>query len=402
MKAILIATTLLILVPFVVQAQVKASLVAADSSVQPGHSTTVALRMEHQPHWHSYWVNAGTGYATSLQWELPAGWTAGDIQWPTPILIRDSHGNVTGHGYDGVLYLPVTVTPPADAKAGEKVTLKAQATWLMCADVCNPGSADVSLTLPVSSGAPKRDAAVESELTKMPMPQAQDGWRMSATRTPKSVTLSVAGGGPMQSAHFFSEDAYIQYDQPQPANTAGGRLTMTLPIASDAEAGTEKLVGILAYTDEKGVYRGTKVSVPFGSGGAAAGIPTAESAPKPSAAMPGSQLGSSQATGVGGASLFATLLLAFLGGLILNLMPCVFPVLGIKIVGFVNEAGSDQRQVTMHGLMFTLGVLLSFWALAGVLAALRAGGQELGWGFQLQSAPFVFGLTVVMLASVDA
>jgi DsbC/DsbD-like thiol-disulfide interchange protein len=125
---------LLLLAPLAAQAQVKASLVAADSSVQPGKSITVALRLEHEPHWHTYWINAGTGYATSLQWELPPGWKAGAIQWPTPILIKDSHGNVTGHGYDGVLYLPVTVTPPANAKAGESVTLKAQAKWLMCAD----------------------------------------------------------------------------------------------------------------------------------------------------------------------------------------------------------------------------------------------------------------------------
>jgi thiol:disulfide interchange protein/DsbC/DsbD-like thiol-disulfide interchange protein len=384
MKAISIFTALLALTPLAAQAQVRASLVAADSSLQPGRSTTVALRLDHAPHWHTYWVNAGTGYPSSLKWDLPAGWKAGDIQWPTPIKILSPEGDVTGNGYDGVLYLPMTLTAPADAKG--EVTLKAKAKWLMCADVCIPGSEDVSLTLPVSADAPKRNAAVEGALARMPMPRAQGGWKMSAMRAGKNVTLTVDGAGPIESAHFFSEDAYIPYDRPQTANAAGGKLTLTLPIAQDVEAGTERLAGILAYKDEQGVYRGAKVNVPFDSGGAAA------------VAASSTRSGSGSAASIGAASLsIGVLALAFLGGLILNLMPCVFPVLGIKIMGFVNAAGSDRRRVTLHGLIFTMGVLLSFWALAGLLAALRAGGDQLGWGFQLQSAPFVFVLTVVML-----
>ena len=382
---------LVALMPLAAQAHVKASLVAADTSVQPGKSTTVALRLEHEPRWHSYWINAGTGYATSLEWDLPAAWKAGDIEWPTPILIKDSHGNVTGHGYDGVVYLPVELTAPADAKPGKDVTLAADAKWLMCADVCIPGQARVSLTLPVSAEMPAPDAAVRAGLAKMPMPEAHAGWKMTGTRSTKEVTLTVTGAESVRAPHFFSEDAYIQFDQPQVVGGSGNEVTITLPIAADATAETQRLVGILAYTDEKGSYGGAKVSVPFSAEGASAAsgsesthAQAANAANAPSAAA-------------GGNSFFATLLLAVLGGVILNLMPCVFPVLGIKVVGFVNEAGSDRRKVTMHGLMFTLGVLLSFWTLAGLLAALRAGGQELGWGFQLQSAPFVFGLTVVML-----
>jgi len=377
-KAYLVVMPLVALTPLAAQAHVKASLVAADTSVQPAKSTTVALRLEHEPRWHSYWINAGTGYATSLEWDLPAAWKAGDIQWPTPILIKDSHGNVTGHGYDGVVYLPVELTAPADAKAGNDVTLAAEAKWLMCADVCIPGQARVSLTLPVSAEMRAPDAAVRAGLAKMPMPEAHAGWKVTAARGTKDVTLIVTGAESVRSPHFFSEDAYIQYDQPQIVGASGNELTITLPIAEDANAETQRLVGILAYTDEKGAYGGAKVSVPFSAEGA-----SAASNVQPAAAS--------------GTSFFATLLLAALGGVILNLMPCVFPVLGIKVIGFVNEAGSDRRKVTMHGLMFTLGVLSSFWTLAGLLAALRAGGQELGWGFQLQSAPFVFGLTVVIL-----
>ncbi|HEY8991129.1 MAG TPA: protein-disulfide reductase DsbD domain-containing protein, partial [Luteolibacter sp.] len=117
----------------VAHAQVQATLVAADQSVQPGHPFTVGLRLAHDAHWHSYWINPGTGYPTSLAWKLPPGWKASDIHWPVPRVVRDTTGMVTGNGYEGVIYLPVTLTPPADLKPGEIVTLAADAKWLMCA-----------------------------------------------------------------------------------------------------------------------------------------------------------------------------------------------------------------------------------------------------------------------------
>lgn len=383
--------------PLAVQAQVSASLLAADTSVQPGRPLTVAVRLDHEPHWHTYWLNAGTGYPTRLKWDLPAGWKAGDIQWPTPITIK-LQGEVTGNGYEGVLYLPVTLMPPADAKPGE-AKLQVEAKWLMCADVCIPGSGTATLSLPVSQDPPRPNAAVRAGLARMSMPQSPGGWKIAAKRGAKDVTLAVEGGGAIRSAHFFSEDGFIQYDLPQQASDNGGQLTLTLPIAEDAEMSTKKLVGVLAYTDGSGQYRGARLDVSFGSEGPA--LAAAESSTTASPGF-GTEGGAGSAGGgskvaTTSASLFGTLLLALVGGLILNLMPCVFPVLGIKVVGFVNQAGSDRRKVTLHGLMFTLGVLLSFWSLAAVLAGLRAGGEELGWGFQLQSPAFVFVLAVVML-----
>lgn len=372
-----IAVVMGLAAPIMAQSQVRASLVSAQMSVQPGRPFTVALRMEHEPHWHSYWLNAGTGYPTHLKWDLPAGWNAGAIQWPTPILIKDAQGNITGHGYDGVLYLPITVTAPANAKTGEDVVLKAAANWLMCADICIPGKADVGLTLPVSADTPKPDAEVQAELAKMPMPHDAQGWHVAASKDAKTTMLYVAGPDVIGDPHFYSESEFIQYDKPQQVTGTSQKLALSLPIAADSRELPGKLVGLLAYTDGSGAYRGLKVDVPFSSA-------------------------NMEAAAIGGTAAAATLsagivVLAFLGGLILNLMPCVFPVLGIKVVGFVNEAGSERRKVTLHGLAFTLGVLLSFWVLAGALAALRAGGQQLGWGFQLQSAPFVFVLAVVLL-----
>jgi thiol:disulfide interchange protein len=391
-----VTAALLVLGSFAARAQVQASLVAADRSVQPGHPLTVALRLDQQPTWHTYWISAGTGYPTKLQWNLPTGWTGGDIQWPTPVMIKNEQGDVTGNGYTGVVYLPVTLTPPANAKSGGQVTLKALAKWLMCADVCIPGQANLTLTLPMSSQSPEPDAVVRAELAKMPMPKSAPAeWRITAHRTANQALLRISGDVALTSPHFYSEDAFVQYDGAQQLTAGPNTLTLTLPVSDDSDASTQNVVGVLAYTDSTGAYHGVLVNAPLSAvgGAAAAGIHDSGSE-SPSPSSTGTRFATSGGSTMG---LGLTLLFALLGGLILNLMPCVFPVLGIKIVGFVNQSGSERHKVTTHGLVFTLGVLLSFWALAGVLAMLRAGGEQLGWGFQLQSPVFVFGLTVVML-----
>jgi thiol:disulfide interchange protein DsbD len=402
-------------------AQVHASLVAAESSAQPGKPFTVALRLEHQPHWHTYWVNAGTGYPTSLTWTLPPGWTASDIQWPVPGLIKDPQGKVTGHGYEGVIYLPVTITPAADATAGQSVTLKAKADWLMCQESCMPGSAEVQLALPIAAGTPSatKEAA---ELARQPMPEKPAGWTITATHSGKSVTLTVQGGGALQAPHFFSDDGFIAYEEAQVIKQMGDTIEFTLAVAADPDPAVKKLSGVLAYTDAKGVYRGAQVDAAFaanhvvanaattagsnqqpggsGQGSDVSGQKSASdqmSAVSNQAPTSGSQLSTLNSQPAAASSLAATLALAALGGLILNFMPCVFPVLGIKILGFVNQSGSNRRLVTLHGLVFSSGVLGSFWTLAAVLAGLRAGGSQLGWGFQLQSPAFVFALAAVML-----
>jgi DsbC/DsbD-like thiol-disulfide interchange protein/cytochrome c biogenesis protein CcdA len=374
------------LVPTEAGAQVVTSLVPADASVQPGRPITVALRMVHQPTWHSYWVSPGTGLATTIKWTLPAGWTAGAIQWPAPKLLIDTRGNIIGNGYEGDLLLPVTLTPPADLKPGIPVSIPVAVDWLMCQDVCVPGSKKLTLSLPVLAEDPKPDpdwgTRIRDTLAQLPVPDP--AWTVTTWRAAGSVMLDVApAGGPARPPpaadhlHFFSRDGTVAYDQPQPAKSDGhGGVLLTLPAATDGPANAARLVGVL--TSAEGWRSGTPlpglaIDAAFGP------APALASAPPP----PGTLLG--------------TLVLAFFGGLILNLMPCVFPVLGIKILGFVNQAGADRRKVTLHGVVFTAGVLISFWALAGVLAVLRAGGSQLGWGFQLQSAAFVFGLAAAML-----
>ena len=369
---------------------VKATLVAADAAVQSGTPITVALLLVHEPHWHTYWKNPGTGLPTSLKWELPPGWKAGEIQWPAPQILKDSKGNIVGNGYEGELLLPVTLTPPADLRAGEMVVLKAEADWLMCADVCAPGSASVALQIPVAAAGPKPDATWGEKIrtTIAALPRVEASWTLTAVRREKTVTLAIVPAQPgapePQRLHFFSDDGLVAYDQPQVAQADGkGGFTLTMPLAADAAPNVAKLAGVLI--SESGWSPGNPrrglivasdlTTAPAGAAGpmAVADVPTPTT------------------------SLIGTLLLAFVGGLILNLMPCVFPVIGIKILGFVNQAGHQRSKIVAHGLAFTVGVLLSFWALAAVLAILRAGGDQLGWGFQLQSAAFVYALAVVML-----
>lgn len=389
------------LVPLTARAHVKASLVAAETAIVPGKPVQVALRLVHDAHWHTYWLNPGTGLATDIKWTLPPGWTAGPILWPAPHAIKDKTGMVTGNGYEGDLLLPVTLTPPADLAPGTKVTFNASAEWLMCEEVCMPGDAKVSLTLPVAS-TPMPDATFGPRLAAViaGLPRTDAAWKLSATRDTKNVTLNVSPAGPPtgrapipRDLRFFSDDNLVAYDLPQTVtpNSSGG-FVLTLPISSDSPKDAAQLLGVLTSETgwlADGSLRGLRVELPF-----AAAVTAASGSQLPAAKA----LSTGNAPGApASASLLSTLLLALVGGLILNLMPCVFPVLGIKILGFVNQAGHDRKKVIMHGLVFALGVLLSFWTLATVLAVLRAGGDQLGWGFQLQSPLFVFGLAAVML-----
>jgi thiol:disulfide interchange protein/DsbC/DsbD-like thiol-disulfide interchange protein len=360
--------------------RVQASLVAADQSIQPGKPFYVALRLQHDPHWHTYWVNPGTGLTTSLAWTLPPGFTASEILFPAPVVLKDRTGTVIGNGYENEIFLPVRITPPADLKPGTALELKAKAEWLMCEEVCVPGEAELSLALPVTSDAPKADGQWGGKITTTVagLPRADPAWQVTATRDTKNITLTVTPTKPTghvpTELHFFADDNLVAYELPQTVKPDGnGGFVLTLPISPDGPKETKKLLGVLIAKNgwlADGSLRGLRIDVPFGA---------AVLAPTP----------------IG--KLIGTLALAFLGGLVLNLMPCVFPVLGIKILGFVNQAGHERAKVIAHGLVFTLGVLLSFWSLAGALAILRAGGHELGWGFQLQEPVFVFALAAVML-----
>lgn len=381
----ILALLMLLAVPVTASAQVAASLVSTQPSVQPGQTVTVALRLQHQAGWHTFWQRAGTGLPTRIEWELPPGWQAGAIQWPVPTLVRNTQGDVSGYGYEGLAYLPVKLTVPANLAPGSTVTLRATASWLMCQTLCIPGKQQVSLSLPVSAQASPPDAGVLAQIARMSMPQAATGWTLAASIDKHEVTLNVAAPFALNSPHFFPLNEFIDYKQPETVANRDNRAMLKMAVDPDETMPDDsRLRGVLAYVDGEDHYRGVDMDLPFVSAAAVA------------------QVGAVGITagdgGQGGSLTLGVLALALLGGLILNLMPCVFPVLGIKVLGFVEQAGKDRGKVAARALTFTAGVLLSFWALAGVLALLRSGGEQLGWGFQLQSPGFVFALAVVMLA----
>jgi thiol:disulfide interchange protein DsbD len=378
-------------------AQVQASLVAPSGSIQPGKPFTVALRLQHQEKWHTYWINPGTGLPTSIEWKLPAGFKAGPILWPTPRPIHDAGGQIVGNGYEGETFLLTEITPPASLQPGTPVRLEANSDWLMCSESCVPGNASVSLPLSVTVNRPgpptewtgKIDAAIKH------LPAPVPGWSVSVERTPSSLKLSLT---PSKSAapariptagelRLFGNDPFIAFEQAQSISISPeGVISLVAPISQDSlKEHPTRFQGILRA--EKG----------WNASGTAPGFLIDTAIKEVAAFSTASSSTSNAAPAQSAPSLLFTLALALMGGLILNLMPCVFPVLGIKIMGFVHQSGSDRAKVIAHGLVFTLGVLLSFWTLAGVLAVLRSGGSQLGWGFQLQSPAFVFILAAIML-----
>ena len=369
--------------------QVEAELVTEVTSIQPGRTFTLALRLKHDEGWHTYWKNPGdAGLPTTIEWMLPEGFEAGSIQWPYPEIIDVS--GIINYGYSDEIFLLVDITPPENLRSDEDVTLTARVEWLMCEVICIPGSADLNLNLPVSldptSGESPWSAAFDE--TRELLPKQLDSWEVSAYRDGNRIALYLEPTGEanpdISSLYFFSADAQVVPGAPQPLRRSGAGYVLELARTDFAEKDAVSLPGIL-YSAEGWLADGSMKALGIDPGYADELMPAAISIRSDSGQ-----------TAVADGNFLGVLGLAFLGGLILNLMPCVFPVLGIKIMGFVGQAGEQKGRIVMHGLVYALGILVSFWALAAALLILRAGGEELGWGFQLQSPVFVYFLTLIL------
>ena len=385
---------------------VSAQLVSDAAAIVPGQPFTVALRLRHDPHWHSYWIAPGTGYPTSLTWTLPEGFKAGAIQWPTPHIVKDLQGKITGNGYEHEVFLLVEITPPANLSPGSTVKLETLAEWLMCETVCMPGDAKLEISFPVGPAAADAPWTGPLAAARAQLPLPGTGWDATAAHDGATLTLRLAPKPGTthvpQNLHFFAADGFNDYAKPQAVRAENGGWVIESPLDAAADQATKRLTGVLTSTNGWSAgsgYAGLAIDVALSSSSQQSAISGQPSSADPQVSS--SAVGQAKAEGfrsqVSQGSLLGTLALALAGGLILNLMPCVFPVLGIKILGFVNQSGSDKSRIVTHGLVFAAGVLLSFWALAGVLLALRAGGAQLGWGFQLQSPAFVFGMAAFLL-----
>lgn len=367
----------------------EAELVTELNGIQPGQTFWMALRLKMDEHWHTYWVNPGeAGLKTKLKWtELPAGFEAGEFHWPPPK--RYLQEDIMNYVYEDQVFLMFEVTAPDDLKARTDVTFKAKADWLECdPSMCVPGGADLTLTLPVVSTKPQwNDWHEDFEETRESWPKdLSANWSVAAHTTDEGYVLTLTPKNGVNSSpgeiYFYSSAAQVTPSGKQVLTRNGENYQLTLEKDPYYNGELKTLPGDL-NAPNGWLQNGSDKFMAISPTVDAAAPTVAASNPSTTAANPlglGSLLG-----------------LAFVGGLILNLMPCVFPVLGLKIMSFVNQAGEERGKIVLHGLVFTAGVLISFWILAGVLLALRTGGEELGWGFQLQSPGFVLALAVVLL-----
>jgi thiol:disulfide interchange protein len=364
---------------------VKAHLVSEVSSIAAGQSFWVALEFNIRDGWHTYWRNPGdSGQATTIKWQLPPGFTAGDIVWTTPH--RFELPPLMNYGYAKHAVHLVKIAAPGDLRAGTPAVLSAKASWLVCADVCIPEDAELQLKLPVSGamGALDPQDAALFAAARSDLPSAE----------PAATTARVSGGQlvialgkewgatlpQIKSLTFFPyAEGGIEYAAPQTLTRTKDAVELAVKLG-DRPPQPGAVRGVLVATELNG---NDTVTVPMeiaANLSAAAGATATAGAGKTDTSLP------------------VLMLLAMLGGLILNLMPCVFPVLSIKAIGLVEQAKKHPAAVRAKGLVFAAGVISSMLCLAAVLLALRAGGEQIGWGFQLQSPLFVTLLVYLLLA----
>lgn len=360
--------------------QVRAELVAhAPQGIAAGQPVWLGLSIQHQPHWHTYWKNPGdSGLPTTLNWQLPAGFEAGEVMWPTPQ--RLPIGPLVNFGYEGQLLLPVKLVVPADFR-GDTLPVKLHAEWLVCKEVCIPEAGDFALSLPARSAWSSNAALFDTALARQP--QAVASARAGAEVTPQALVVTVEGlpaGWQGQALSFFPETPGVIENAATVATAwKDGRWTAQVPLSAQRSESPARMAAVLTMAGQPAGVR-----VEFAVAGAW---------PAPEAAA-AAQESAADAPAAASLGLAAALLFALVGGAILNLMPCVFPVLSLKVLGFASHA-DDRRGLALGGLAYTAGVVVSFVALAAALLALRAGGEQLGWGFQLQSPAVIATLAAL-------
>ena len=367
--------------------QVRAELMAyAPQGADPGKTVWVGLQLTHQPQWHTYWKNSGdSGLPTSLRWTLPPGVLAGDIAWPTPKKI--SIGHLANFGYEGTVLLPVPLTITPDFKPAlfsPELEVKLQANWLVCKIECVPQEGEFVLRLPVKSSTALNAADFDAAFASMPQPL---GGSSSVTVDGQQLQVAVTGlpaALQSQKLDLFPETSeVIETAASWTQAWRGSTWTATVPLATHRSNSPTAMPLVLA--SGSGAERTSFVTVAAVSGTWLA--PTALQPMLPTNAAPLTYTSPPP-------SFWLALLGALLGGLVLNLMPCVFPVLAIKVMGFARHA-DDRRGQRISGLAYSAGVVASFVALGALMLALRSAGETLGWGFQLQSPAVVVALAVL-------
>jgi thiol:disulfide interchange protein len=336
-------------------------LITETNTIAPNHDFLAGLHFILDKGWHIYWTNAGdAGEPPRVDWQLPAGIIAGDLQFPAPQ--RLPLGPLMDFGYENEVLLPAPMRA-GDVHVGSKQTLRGALHFLVCSNVCIPGKADLSRTVSVAvqPGAPAPSTQSIFLNAEHHLPRALPaGASVAVTQTKNAFVVTLTTGERIATAEFYPFDQnVIANAAPQSVEPLANGVRISIPKAQDLQQGPSQLHGLIKLPD------GTAVQF-------TAAVAAAHAIPRTK--LP---------------SLWRVLGLAFLGGLILNLMPCVFPVLFIKGLSLVQSSAEERKRLRAHGAMYTLGILVSFWIIVAVLLLLRAGGSHLGWGFQFQSPYFV-------------
>jgi thiol:disulfide interchange protein/DsbC/DsbD-like thiol-disulfide interchange protein len=375
---------------------VEIELRSAARAVAPGDTIPVAIRLRPNPGWHTYWRHAGdVGSAPVVTWRLSRGATAAPLRWPAPE--RMESPPLASYGYKREVHLLGAVHVPASARVGSTIDLAAEVTWVVCHEECVAGDAAVALTVPVAARTVADEAVARvfaAEAARVPA--RVEGWRFAAAVDSSNVLLhayppaaaAIAPAGTAPRAQFFIDSAGVIDHAAQPRVRAVP-VGLELQMARSAfVAGTpSRITGVLAIDTAASAGGGT--------------LPMLLEVDAPVVAMAQLAAVAPPAPGAGGGwiALVTAGLLALLGGTLLNLMPCVLPVLSIKALGMAEAAAHDRRTALRHVVLFGAGVLVSMWALVGMLLALRAAGTEAGWGYQLQNPAVVGALALLVFAA---
>ncbi len=403
------------------------ALVAESDAMRPGTRTTVALRITMDAGWHTYWTNPGdAGLPLSAQWTLPTGVTVSALRFPTPHVLPQPP--LMSFGYEREVFVLADVSVDATVPLGMALTLAADVDFLVCADVCLPASAHITLSTRSAAVAAPTRWATAIAATRSRLVRVTEGWSVSAWRDGPRVLLlarpSASALRPLSRTAYVIPDStgVLEHAATQRVTWSGDSMVLAMTVSPGFADSVSRFTGImlndvadpttsyqidvaLARDPPRGAARvvalidGADANTTGGaaiSNGAMRAATTPQANENAADVRPTARLATNTSADIG---LWVAILLAFVGGLILNLMPCVFPVLSVKIWAFVERGGDDDGTIgRRHAMVFTIGVLTTFWAMAGVLLALRAGGAQLGWGFQLQSPVVVTVLALVVFA----
>ena len=358
---------------------VKAELLSDTTAASQGKPFKVGLLLRMLPGWHTYWKFAGdAGLPTEVKWTLPAEWKVGEIQWPTPLKLEEP-GDIHVYGYHDEVLLIQEITPPA-VLPDSSVKLRAEASWLVCEKICIPGSATLELDVPVGTAASPANEELFARFERslpQPWPDANvaaASWSRAGADLRLHVKSAALASHPV--IQFFplpGENIIVGHPT---AERAEDGVLFRIPVEG-ADASLTSMPGVVAFGQEgeHADRNAWQLTTAIASATAAA----------PKAAAAGSQ------------SVGMFLLFGFIGGFILNLMPCVLPVISLKIFGFIQHAGADRRRIFRSGLAFAAGIFVWFVALAVLLIILKSAGNEVGWAVQFTNPYFVLAMSVIVL-----